>query len=99
MEQSVSAVAMTRVTFQNSQKLVLNQIYFAYEFGDISFSLSNNYADLKKILQIQFFKKLKKYDFSWVKELDLQNFFNLRIHYVKKSFNTKEMGLPNSFLK
>ena len=50
MEQSVSAVAMTRVTFQNSQKLVLNQIYFAYEFGDISFSLSNNYADLKKIL-------------------------------------------------
>ena len=57
MGQGVSSVAMTTVTFQNGQKLTFNLIHFANEFGDpqcfflrlnISFSLSNKYADLKK---------------------------------------------------
>ena len=45
---SVSFVAMTTVTFQNSRKLTFIPIYFLHL--NSSFSLSNKYADLKKIL-------------------------------------------------
>ena len=50
---------MTTVTFQIGRKLKFDTIYFANEFGepefrqwrlDISFSLSNKYADFKTIL-------------------------------------------------
>ena len=48
---------MATVTFQNGRNLTFNPVYFTNEFGDpqlflrldISFSLSNKYADLKKI--------------------------------------------------
>ena len=54
---SVSYPANSSVaTFQNGRRLTFNPIYFANEFGDpqfyfhlnISFSLSNKYADFKK---------------------------------------------------
>ena len=53
---------MTTVTFENGRKLTFNQIYFANEFGDpnlflhlnISFRLSDKYADFEKKLYIQF---------------------------------------------
>ena len=76
---------MTTVTFQNGRKFTFNPIYFANEFGDpqfflhlnISFSLSNKYADLKQILYILFLKKLKNHDFSSVKKIINRIFFKI----------------------
>ena len=59
---------MSTVTFQNGRKLTFNPIYFTNEFGDpnfflrlnISFSLSNKYADLKKKSVNPTFKNTKK---------------------------------------
>ena len=79
------SVAMRRVTLQNGRKLTFNPIYFANEFDDsrlflhlsISFSLGNKYAVLKKILYIQFFKKLKNHNFFCVERNYLQNIFQI----------------------
>ena len=58
----------------------------------ISFSLSAKQADLKIILLIRFFKKLKNNDFSIRKQkLAAKCLRNLPIHYlkVKKGFNAE----------
>ena len=59
---------MTTVAFQNDSKLTFIPIYFANKFGDpqfflhlkISFSLSDKYEDLKKILFFYIYPIFKK---------------------------------------
>ena len=90
---------MTTVTFQNYRKFTCNPINFANEFGEsqfffhlnISFNLSNKYADFKKNMYIQLFQKLKKQDFSCVKKNYLQNFLkSAHSLKVKKGFNQRK---------